>query len=113
MTRSLADRVLDGSHAHRWQIEPPHGPTSMGYCSCGESREFINELVPTLRRPKRKTPVFADDLEPTPEALAEIESEEASAEKPALFSVKSCGKAHSWCRICRPESAQKCRERWN
>lgn len=31
-------------HVHRWQVEPPSGPTSKGECLCGEVREFENVI---------------------------------------------------------------------
>ena len=29
---------------HRWRIDRPAGPTSMGYCQCGAKREFENNV---------------------------------------------------------------------
>ena len=33
---------MSDAHIHHWQIDRPNGPTSIGRCSCGETREFIN-----------------------------------------------------------------------
>lgn len=33
--------IIDG-HTHHWVIEPPSGPTSIGRCRCGLSKEFEN-----------------------------------------------------------------------
>jgi len=33
-------------HFHRWRIDEPNGPVSMGVCKvCGESKEFRNWLA--------------------------------------------------------------------
>ena len=35
-------------HAHRWRIDEPNGPTSMGLCGeCGAVKEFQNWLSDT------------------------------------------------------------------
>ncbi len=40
--------TLIGTHAHRWLIDEPHGPTSSGACRiCGAHREFRNWLWET------------------------------------------------------------------
>ena len=37
-----------GTHAHRWILDEPHGPTSSGACRiCGAHREFRNWLWET------------------------------------------------------------------
>ena len=32
-------------HFHRWRIEEPNGPTSVGRCTCGAIKEFKNWLA--------------------------------------------------------------------
>lgn len=31
-------------HFHRWRIEEPNGPISVGRCTCGAQKEFKNWL---------------------------------------------------------------------
>lgn len=31
-------------HVHQWDIDPPHGKTSIGRCACGAEREFHNYI---------------------------------------------------------------------
>lgn len=38
----------DTRHVHRYQCEPPNGPTSWGECACGSRREFRNSLLVDL-----------------------------------------------------------------
>ena len=45
-------------HAHCWDIASPAGPTSLGRCDCGASREFANS-VEVARQELRMTGNYA------------------------------------------------------
>ncbi len=30
------------AHTHRWRLDEPAGPTSLGVCACGIERQFAN-----------------------------------------------------------------------
>lgn len=34
----------EGQHFHRWRIEEPDGPVSLGICDCGTEKTFKNWL---------------------------------------------------------------------
>lgn len=40
-------------HVHRWLVESPNGPTSVGRCECGAEREFTNSPTFELVGPHR------------------------------------------------------------
>lgn len=44
-TRNTQTEVATADHGHRWRIDEPTGPTSLGTCKiCGQTREFKNWL---------------------------------------------------------------------
>ena len=44
MSRSKQQTMNQEQHFHRWRIEEPDGPKSVGRCDCGTEKTFKNWL---------------------------------------------------------------------